>query len=415
MKVKFHRAVEALRAGVPNRDAVSQLGTDQKRIETRFAESLSQVASERQEGRQVPGLLVVGDFGSGKSHLFEWLQHLALEQNFACSKIVVSKETPLGNPHRVFRAAMDSLRLPNLTGGLDEVAAELEFSSARYADFYRRVQDPGSGFDPLFQGTLFLFEKLNLGDDLRTRIVPFWRGDRIKVAEVRKSLRQIAGPSFALKARKAADLALPRFRFTAELLHGAGYSGWVVLLDEVELIMNYSRLARARSYVTLAILLGLVPRRHQPGLLTAASIVPDLAHEVFERRHDRENIPQLLGTKLGDQLAACESGMEVLNTDRRWLRIEAQGPDALNRTFEAVRKLYGDAYEWEPGDGGVEVLEGSHPMRKYVRAWITRWDLQRLDPGYSPEIETHDPNPIRDVMREMEQSSAGGDEDDEPA
>src|SRR5439155_3576604 len=113
----YRRAIEALRAGVPNRDAVRHLGTDQRAVEKKFVDTLGQIDAERRAGRQLPGLLIGGDFGAGKSHLLEWLQHVALEQNFAVSKVVISKEAPLNQPHRIFRTAMHALRIPNIVGG----------------------------------------------------------------------------------------------------------------------------------------------------------------------------------------------------------------------------------------------------------------------------------------------------------
>ena len=65
------RSIESLRAGVPNRDAVRNLGTDQSKIEGRFRTSLANAPGEQEQGRQVSGFLILGGFGSGKSHLRE--------------------------------------------------------------------------------------------------------------------------------------------------------------------------------------------------------------------------------------------------------------------------------------------------------------------------------------------------------
>src|SRR5262245_11361943 len=110
------RSIESLRDGVPNRDAVRDLGTDEGEIQTRFLNCLAEVPAQRHQSRQLPGFLIEGGFGTGKSHLLEWLQHLALGQGFAVSKVVVSKEAPLNDPHKVFRAAVESLRLPDHRG-----------------------------------------------------------------------------------------------------------------------------------------------------------------------------------------------------------------------------------------------------------------------------------------------------------
>src|SRR5690349_3203499 len=88
------RAVEALRAGVPNRDVVRELPPVQPDIEERF-DLLLQATSARGEQKPLPGLLLEGDFGTGKSHWLEYFQHVALENHFICSTVVLSKETPL--------------------------------------------------------------------------------------------------------------------------------------------------------------------------------------------------------------------------------------------------------------------------------------------------------------------------------
>ena len=102
------RAIEALRR-VPNRDAVRLLSTQQPQVEARFRRQLAALAEDAAAGRPTPGLLIAGDFGAGKSHLLEYLEHAALEEHMVCSRIVISKETPLYDIRRVFRAAVQSL------------------------------------------------------------------------------------------------------------------------------------------------------------------------------------------------------------------------------------------------------------------------------------------------------------------
>ena len=67
-------------------------------------------------GKQSLGTLIAGDFGSGKSHLLEYFKHIALAENFVCSKIVISKETPLYNQAKVYRAAIESATVPGRRG-----------------------------------------------------------------------------------------------------------------------------------------------------------------------------------------------------------------------------------------------------------------------------------------------------------
>ena len=384
------RSIEALRAGVPNGSAVRELGTDQKAIESKFLDSLSELAAERSAGRQLPGFMVQGEFGTGKSHLLEWLQHISLQAGFACSKIVIGKETPLGDLHKLFRAATDGLTLPDRVGGLPEVVERLRLDSNAFADLYGLVRDPGSGFDPLFQAALLLYEKLHHDTELIDRIIAFWSGDRPPVNELKRQLRLIGHPRPDLRSRRIPELALPRFRFVAQLMAAAGYTGWVLLLDEVELVASLSLTAREKSYVTLATLTGRLRQKTVPGLFTVGAVTSDFTGEIFERRRDPDKILQRWGERDPGFLAEIEAGLEFLGPGgKRWMRIRKPDADALRLTHDRVRTLYERAYGWTPPAEAVGDEAGPpRSMRQHVRDWITRWDLARLDPAYLPDIET---------------------------
>ncbi len=404
MDLTYRRAIEALRAGVPNRDAVRHLGTDQRAVEKRFVDALGQVDAERRAGRQLTGLLVGGDFGTGKSHLLEWLQHIALDQNVAVSKVVISKEAPLSQPHRVFRTAMHSLRLPNTVGGIEEVAHRMRPDSASYAEMFQRVQDPRSDFDPLFQASLLVHERIQ-DFEILSKMVAFWRGEKLDMVETRRSLKALGIP-MQLKQGRIADLALPRFRFAAELLAGAGYSGWVLLLDELELVAAFSLRARAQSYATLARLLGYAPDQAVPGLYTVAAGTNDLTTILFDTRRDQDKIPQRLADRVPELMPAAQAGMDLLRpTSSARMDLVPQDESALLRTHDRMRDLYETAYGWTPPDGQPDLGERSVRMRQYVRRWITHWDLMRLDPEYKPDIETRDYQPNLDEQPDLERSA----------
>ncbi|HXM55989.1 MAG TPA: BREX system ATP-binding domain-containing protein [Candidatus Dormibacteraeota bacterium] len=400
------RSIEALRAGVPNGSAVRELGTDQKAIEARFLDSLSQVAAERSAGRQLPGSMVQGEFGTGKSHLLQWLQHVSLEAGFACSKIVIGKETPLGDPHKLYRAASEALVLPDRVGGLPEVVERLRLDSNAFADLYGLVRDPDSRFDPLFQTTLLLYEKLHHDTELLDRIIAFWSGDRPAVNELKRQLKLINHPRPDLRSRRIGELALPRFRFLAQLIAAAGYTGWVLLLDEVELIANLSLVSREKSYATLAALAGRLRGRAIPGLFMIGTVTAEFTGVIFEQRRDREKALQRWGERGPDFLAEVEAGLEFLAPgSRRWMRIRPPDADALRVTYDRVRELYARAYGWRPPAEAVGDTAGpARSMRQYVRDWITRWDLARLDPSYLPDIETREVSPDLTERPDLEAS-----------
>ena len=155
-QVKHRRAIEALRSGVPNRDAVLALGCTQPEIEKMFRQQLESAKQSVVDGSKTYGMLVEGGFGAGKSHLLEYLQHLALEQNFICSKVVISKETPLYDPVKLYRAAAEAAIVPKRRGAaLTEIATKLDIKNPAYADLYQWVNRPGAELNSRFAATLF--------------------------------------------------------------------------------------------------------------------------------------------------------------------------------------------------------------------------------------------------------------------
>src|SRR4051812_27791547 len=142
-RIHSRRAIEAVRSGVPNRDAVRALGCHQPEAERRFKDQLGAVSDSFREGKQAPGFLIEGRFGTGKSHLLEYLQHLALDAHFVCSRVVISKETPLYDPHKVFLSAMETAIAPGLEGSVvQEIAHRLNTKSEAHAKLYRWANSP---------------------------------------------------------------------------------------------------------------------------------------------------------------------------------------------------------------------------------------------------------------------------------
>ena len=64
-KLAARLAVEALRNGVPNREAVRALGGNQPQAEEHFSRMLDGVADVPSREAGSRGMLVSGDFGSG--------------------------------------------------------------------------------------------------------------------------------------------------------------------------------------------------------------------------------------------------------------------------------------------------------------------------------------------------------------
>lgn len=388
------RAVEALRNGVPNRDAVMVLGCNQSEIEDKFRRQLQNTNDVTGDGKPNEGMLVAGDFGSGKSHLLEYLMHLALEQNFVCSKIVISKETPLYDHAKLYRAAAEAAIVPGKRGNaMTEIATALKFNNQDYKDFYQWTHQE-AGLNARFAATLFLFERMSNDPELSNRIIRFWSGDKIDSGEIKKYLKACREPvTYKIDKIPEKELALQRFKFAARLIVAAGYSGWVLLIDEVELIGRYSLLQRAKSYAELARWTGKLETSNVAGLISVFAIIEAFRNIVLEGKpegkDDFEKVPNWLrarGTE-SDLLLAnqAERGMRIIQ--KEFMLLKTPDKDVLAQTYEKVKSIHAKAYDWDPPP--VQSIEHlvSARMRQYIKSWITEWDLKRLYPDYNPEIE----------------------------
>ncbi len=416
VQVQRRRAIEALRAGVPNRDAVQALGSLQTAVEYCFDELLKGLAAMADGSDRPQGMVVNGGFGTGKSHLLEYLQHRALDARFVVSKVVVSKETPLYDPVKLVKAVASAARVPGRAGsGLQEVALALRPDGRAHADLVRWCAAPDVGINGRFAASLHLYEYLKGGDEeFLDTIVRFWSGEPIRVPELRSRLKEI-GQSGAFTFSTAPErlLAMERLRFLPRLVQAAGYAGWILLIDEVELIGRYSVLQRAKSYAEVArLMLGPTEDLAVP-LGAVLACTDDFGAEVLQPsgKADLDMVPRRLQQRqtVEDELLAAQASIGMQLLDRDAMVLQPPDSDELDHTYDRLKQVHGEAYAWSPPDvKGIERL-GTNRMRQYVRAWINEWDLLRLDPDYRPDIAVDELGFDYTEDRDLERPSAESD------
>ena len=406
-RFRCRQALEALRNGVPNSAAVEILGCNRPEVEDRFDDLLLHAIGAESPPEGALGMLVSGDFGSGKSHLLSYLEHRALKEGFVCSRVAVSKETPLHNLGRVYTSAIQHAQLPGRTGQLmEEMADNINAQTPDYGRFSRWLNVDDNGLHPYFPATMMIYERCN-DLELRSEIESFWAGDSISVARVREGLRIINQQgSFNFRAPRAADLPAQRLRFATELIKACGYKGWVVFVDELELVSSYSLLQRARSYAELARWLGKTTDEQYPGLIVVGTVTPGFESQVLGPfgKNDRE----VAGNRLRErneptQAARAEAGMRALERDTTLL--QPPDSDELRETLEKLRRLYEHAYEWATPAPAIR-SDGTtlqNTIRYRIRACINEWDLLRFYPDAQPETEGQGFEYGYEEMPEMEQ------------
>jgi hypothetical protein len=137
--------------------------------------------------------------------------------------------------------------------------------------------------------------------------------------------------------------------------------------------------------------MGKLPNQHVPGLVTVFAIMSNFESYILEERNDLEVVPSKLRDKGLDDLARqAERGMRLIQREK--VRLKAPDAQVIQQTCEKVRAIHAAAYDWQPPAVAVARL-GLTSMREYVKRWITEWDLKRLDPAYTVELEQTALNP----------------------
>lgn len=392
--LESRRVIEGLRSGVPNRHVVSVLGCFQPEVEGRFRRMLEATQQNSTAGSCPRGMVIEGEFGSGKSHLLEYLQNVALEANFICSRIVISKETPLYHPVRLYYSAIENAVIPDKRGEVfGEIAGRCDVWTPRYKFLVDWVNNPENRMDSRFAASLLLYERMSSDMELGNRMTRFWHGDPIGVGELKRYLKEAGfGETYVFGKITAAELARQRFQFASRFMQAAGYAGWILLIDEAELIGRYAVTQRAKSYAEITRLMNVDEGQPLPGLGTVVAMTNDFREEVLEKKGDKVNIPEKLRAKQtqADNVLAEKAGQGMVLLDSQRIPVSSPSQAVVEEAYQTIRNLHLKGHGWrlweQSSESPVNTTAFSS-MRKFVKSWVTGLDLARLFPNQECEIE----------------------------
>lgn len=374
--ISERRAIEALRAGVPNGDAVRALGSDQPEIVDAFQDKLTNAAEIEAGG--ATGFVISGSFGSGKSHLVEELHQRALAANFVSSKIAISKETPLHLPARVVQAVIGAMQAKDKPEGL-LLDMLLTYRSDRAAarDLHKWCGSEGSGVSFTF-GSLLDLRDAGIEDlEVVDLILRYFSCENVQISTIRRRMVEF-GVTSPTEVVLAIDRPWQTFRFLSRFCQVSGYRGWAIFLDETELISKYGPISRARAYEQLGRWLGLRADHRVPGTAVVATVINDFAFEVLGSKGDRWQVPEMLGRgRRPADIVGVPFAVDAIAAIDDAITLAPMSPEQLGKAHDILREAHGRAYGWEAPELEIE-FRRTQPMRLYVRRWINEWDLRRL-------------------------------------
>ena len=242
-------AIEALRLGVVPRHLIETYTVGRDREMATIKQDLDDTL---QSGAF---RIVMGDYGTGKTHLLEWMEQVARSRSFVTARVTLdARETPPSMPKRVYRRAVRALRYPDRPGSEEGGLAPLFDRILDNAELTREVLDPSSeAYHRYLSPAIAYYKELRQHDEHRSLVETLfdWIEGHPTVSNVilDQQLKQAGKAYHRLYALM--DYA-PWSHIYAYLLGGistlarrAGYGGLVILLDEAEF---YSVLSSGHAY-----------------------------------------------------------------------------------------------------------------------------------------------------------------------
>ncbi|MCY0878803.1 MAG: DUF2791 family P-loop domain-containing protein [Firmicutes bacterium] len=360
--------VEGLRSGIPYPEVARSLTVGQAALLEEFTGWLDLVAEGRRP--KLWGKILRAQYGEGKTHLLYALRDLAGERGWVVSLVSISKETPLKPLERIYAKIVDSVMRPGHSlAGLEPLvrealAAPYVLSEARALDLSPRVAA--------------VWDNLSRQSEGFDELIADLSGYFLKVSDLKRIHRANFQRPLALPRPSLRDDIPSYLRLVNWLIQKAGYSGWLLLFDEVELIGKFGRGERAQSYANLGRLLAGVADR----TLSVWAVAGNFQTDVIDTRNELEEVPKWLAARpawAGEVHFATLALEELVSA----APLPPLSLADLKRLVATLYDLHREAYVWDPPVAREDFFEvvrselGTQDarLRTWVRAAIHTLDL----------------------------------------
>ena len=363
--------MDQLRAGVSSREVARVLPLGREGLLGRIREDLERIA--RGEDPKPGYRILLADYGQGKTHTLQAAWSLAEDLGFVVSHLTVSREATLDRPDRLYRKLLQDTYVP----GHHEpgIAPLLDALSGRSEEAQRLLRFVEKELHPKL--SLVLEARLEDEDGDTDILDQDLSGFFPPVADIRRAYRERHGQAPKVDRFRLVDHSFDYFRLLDRLAVSAGYAGWVVLIDEFEIVGRFGRRGRALSYDFFR---RLALDRELPHTLTLWAVAASFKTDTIEGKGEAERLPEWLRERGQNDLAQrIRRPLSILSGEAALPPLREED---LRRAFSTIREAHGTAYGWEPPAEDLydqvrrHIPERDRKIRHLVRAAVQVLDLQ---------------------------------------
>lgn len=358
--IEARHIIEALRSGIPSR-AVGQYFSEAR---PKIMKDISNRLDATCEQGKSSGIIISGKYGEGKTHLLNTVFNLAHSNNMVVSLLSLSKETPMDKLYLVYQKIIQNTylprrRQPGFMQELEKISAGSPVAGEMLLYAAKQLET-----DKLY----YLFRSyLNTEDsDEKFLLQADLEGDFIANMPLKKIYRRIFehpvkyNVNFA-KTKHCGDY----FAFMSHLFTQMNYNGWVILIDETELMGRLGKKARLNAYRNMARFL--LPDESLEATFSIFALSASYAEDVIEGKHEYENLEAVYP----DEQEPAHTVLDLLSRAPQLLPLTR---DEINEVLYKIQDFHGKAYEWTPNlsiESLVEATQsGGYLLRTKIRAAI---------------------------------------------
>lgn len=358
--IEARHVIEALRSGISSRAVGQYFSEARPRIMKEISGRLDMVCDQGKSG----GMIISGKYGEGKTHLLNTVYNLAHSNHMVVSYISLSKETPMDKLYLVYQKIIQNTCLPKrqqpgFLFELEKLSAGSSVANEMLLYAAKQLET-----DKLY----YLFRSyLNTEDsDEKFLLQADLEGDFIANAPLKKIYRRIFNEPVRYnknftKTRHCRDY----FAFMSHLFTQLGYHGWVILIDETELMGRLSKKARLNAYRNMADFL--LPEKCPENTFSMFALSASYVEDVIEGKHEYENLEAVYP----QEQEPAKTVLDLLGKAPQLLPLTKE---EINEVLYKIQDFHGKAYGWTPNLTSDSLLEatqsGGYLLRTKIRSAI---------------------------------------------
>lgn len=369
--------VESLRSGIPTRASTRELPDLRASLTALIKQDLEQLA----QGNIPWGRLVWGAYGQGKTHAQATVEHVALDLGFAVSRVSLSREVSCHHLFNFYGRVASAIRTPqSQVPGIQRVLDKK--APGDLADSW--IQNPDRYIHPL---PAFILEDYfyTTGEE-QDLLYGDLMGTRLAMPDLRRIHRDCRGEplpkfesTFGVKKHGSAY-----FGVMADTLAWCGYKGWVILIDEVELIGRLGQVGRLDAYRNLNWLLNWSGTMPYP-IYTLGVVASSLRNDVWfssdntrRAKKDRSQVPELAAQNFGQDAATEMNRFFDLAISKQCPTTEPLSESDLSNLLKSLLERHRIAYGWDAQLDIHNLIQqlGNQPVRTHIRAALEALDIE---------------------------------------